>query len=353
MSQPRRPAARRFIGECIDLGFGACAAAVEETGIHYRKGREEFYHRLAEHRRRKMCQRAEITDFTAASSKKLELTERNELESDLLRLPLELRMQIYEYIYTPAATIHIADQISRANTFRLQAHMVESSLHDPSCHIRESSCRCFVRRVGFTLPLTCRQLYSETIHYMYTTNTFRFLDNRLSLSLPNTIPVKHLQCITSLNLTFDVDQLVQSIQLRSLLQKKQLPTYLARSSTRHRNAYIEFWHFLSTTLTKLQSLVVTFYRMGSHDDDKVLEQRICDWFLAPLFQRAEGERQRLWSPELKLFEVRLGTFWFLHDDPEDSSFIDAYKNREAPFLLRRECECGHDFRYCILNHVPD
>ena len=352
MSGGRRTRAYRFVAACVEFSIDLCSAAREQTTLHYRKGREEFYHRLTEHRRRKVCTRAEPNDVAILPSKKPEVTERNQVESGLLRLPVELRMQIYECIYTPAATIDISDIPSGMTMFRLQAHILEASLHDPSCHIKESSCLCFVSRVGFNLPLTCRQLHSETIHYLYSTNAFRFASNRLIFSLPSTIPVKHLQCITSLDLTFEVDRIFESSHLLRLLQKKHLH-HMAWSERRGCNEYIEFWHFLRTTITQLRSLVVTFHRMGSRDNDKALEQRICEWFLAPLSQRGEGGVKSQWSPELKHFEVRLGTFWFLHDDPEDTSFIDAYKGGDAPFVLRRECDCEHDFRYCILFHLPD
>lgn len=175
----------------------------------------------------------------------------------------------------------------------------------------------------------------------YTTTTFRLYDHRLILSLHTTIPLQHLQQITSLYLIFEVDHLLSPYHLPQSLQKKHLIPHSTRSALQHRQSYTQFWQFVRTTLTNLRSLIVLLHRISWTDHR--MEQKICEWMLRPLFQWDEGGEGSLWGESLALFEVQIGMFWVLDSLEEDigsDAFIKGFEGRvkpwKAPFLLVRE-----------------
>lgn len=164
LPKPRRLSkAQRLAHESFNFGFEFCDAGFEEARKAYHEARQKVSQYLVHRRRREMCQRAAKNDMAIEPSKIPEKTEWNRLHCSLLKLPLELRLQIYEWIYSPHATVAIRNDI-KSN--RIKASMEQYDLHDPACHLKRTSCPCFVRRVAFNLPLTCRQLYCETIHYL-------------------------------------------------------------------------------------------------------------------------------------------------------------------------------------------
>jgi hypothetical protein len=282
-----------------------------------------------------MCTRAETHDIALLSSRKQEVTECNQKLYPLLRLPLELRAQMYDYIHTPPGIITVSDDL-RCNGFHLIGRMRLSGQHTPECERRKSTCSFSVPNNVLALPITCRQIYTETIHYLYDSNTFCFNDSGLVLSLPSTIPVKHLRTITSLCFTFDLAPLTTTLHLPRLLQ---CGTDWSLAAIRRRKEYIEFWHFLATTLSNLQILLVSFHRKNTW---VATDPRIYKWVLAPLFQFKEGASRSSWSPKLTLFDVRLNT-WF----PTYFTFVNTYQTMGAPFFLGTWCDCGLDCWQCI------
>ena len=342
-SQVPRSIPRQLVHGAVDFGITTYNAAIKGSIKTYHDAHDGILHRLADSRRGKMCRRAEIHDIALLPSSKPEVTERNQRLSPLLRLPLELRAQIYNYAHAPHAIITVSEDLRR-NRYRLVAHVRLSGQHTPECNRRKSTRSCSSPNTVLALPITCYQMYTETIHYLYDNNTFRFTNNRLILSLPSTIPTNHLRIITSLCLTFDLDPLTTALRLPRIMEGDAGDS---RAAKMHRKEYVDFWQFLATTLRNLQTLLVFFRRKNIGDSD--LEPRICEWLLTPLFQFEEGESKSSWGPKLTLFDVRLD-IWF----PTSSTLIREYQTMGAPFFLGQWCDCALDCRRCIeCNHSDD
>ncbi|KAJ5947804.1 hypothetical protein N7466_000819 [Penicillium verhagenii] len=139
----------------------------------------------------------------------------------LSRLSPELRLMIWEMVLG-AQRLHIIQR----NHQRL-GHIVcplgihrSTSKSDNACRARDNSPTCDIcdghgipqpvkegdlahsgRKAGLLSPaLTCRQMYHESIHLLYTLNTFEF-SNPWSLPyMRPTIPAEHWDCIRSVEL---------------------------------------------------------------------------------------------------------------------------------------------------------
>ena len=327
--------AAQLLDGFVDFGVTVCSGAVKQTIRTYENAHDRVVRSLVDSQRRRMCRRAETHDIAVLPPSKPKVTARNQDLSPLLRLPLELRVQIYEYTYAHPAIITISEVV-RHNSYRLLGHVRLSGQHTPKCG-RNQSCECSIRYSVLALPLTCRQTYTDTIHYLYDKATFRLTNNRLILSLPSTLPAKHLRNITALSLRFDYGTLVTALHLP---QKLHGLTGLHTTTTRRRE-YIAFWHFLATALSNLRTLIVSFSETGADSSD--LELEIYKWLLAPLVQSNESVSGTFWSSKLTVFDVRLPHMpWSLSSQ---ETFISGYRE-DTPFFLGRYCECALDCRHC-------
>ena len=340
----------QLVGGVIDYGitvYEATVKACRAARDAYRDAHAGALHLLADSRRRKTCRLAESRDIALLPSKKSEVTERNQSLCGLLKLSPELRVQIYGYIYTSSTIITISDNLTR-NGYRLSACLRLSDDENPEWERRMNTCSRAVRNTVLTLPITCRQIYTETIHYLYGNATFCFNDRRLIFSLPLTIPIKHLRALTSLCLTFDIEPLTTEFCLPHLLEGV---TDRSRAGVRRRTEYVEIWHFLAIALRSLQTLIISFHREDTPAPG--LEPQVCKWLLAPLSQLKDGTTNSYWSPNLKRFDVRLDNWW-----PTQDTFIREYQKESAPFFLgpwcgcrlydRQRCDqCNYSEDYCL------
>ena len=275
----------------------ATAKATRDLGRSAKKGTKK---RISRVRRRRTNKRAATHDV-ATRSPMPNVTERNHLESGLLKLPVELRQQIYD-LHLKQATILIQELSDRKGHYRLSSAMrrpfaVLVNGRRPHPHSR------VVRNPSqlMHLLLVCRQIYCETIEYIYRRNTFRFVHHEPAFLLPtlSIFPQKHLDTLRSLEFQFCIDILVKDLGL----EKCQPGPYYERTPTswtaslggrsRQQQRWAALWTFLAT-LPNLQRLHVAFTRLPGPDnltDDWVF------WsILAPLLQFNKRER-------LAMFEV--------------------------------------------------
>jgi hypothetical protein len=337
-----KPTHTRF---CVDYIVHLRRRTTKAIENIWHTAHDEALHLLADRRRRTMCKRAEAYDIASTPSKMQKITEQNGLESHLLRLPVELRLQIYDYIYSPSAIFTIREKLVHGRYALVSVDMTRAVSRRCLCDLCKA-CVQFPFKDALALPLTCRQIYTETIPYVHGRSKFCFGDTRLNLSLPHVIPAKHLQCITSLRLLFYVDRLIDLFDVSQTPFSKE-PKFVNDPNlavTWRRKKYVRLWPYLAMTLVNIRGLTVIFRRFEIPDNDIAREQRFCDWLLTPLLQSRDGES--LWSHRLARFEVRLGYRW--------NSLVDSYAkpltinggSQVAPFELKRDCDCMLDRWAC-------
>lgn len=297
------------------------------------------------HRRKRVCKRAEDRDVALRPSKKPELTEENSGHS-LLRLPAELRLQIYDLVYSPSKTIIIKEAGRKGHVQGVTWSTTYCPCVRSGC-CSYSECTVPISDDILALSLTCRLLYSETIGYIYSRNTFHFNQYAMVASIPDIIPAKHLRNIRSLSLNFAVDNLIRSLGLiiSNPSARPNSPSYKFSFSVRRglderKDQWMQLWRLLSLTLLSLQKLSVTFNRISPKGIPE-LEKQTCEWVIAPLFVfNTEGIGRRM-----QLFEVCLGYAW--------KDFVAEMEGRfegrggddggALPFVLKQGRGCVHDY----------
>jgi hypothetical protein len=172
----------------------------------------------------------------------------------LSRLPLDVRMIIYDLVLG-GSTIHVsaANNNSRIYHFICQApdRITQSQSHDqchqlttqrPSSNPREQ----YSQATGL-LPLlvTCRQVYSEAIHTLYSSNAFEFTQIHTAFRfLTRMIPQPRLPVI------------------RHLVLKMATPRHPLLNSRTKRD-WNDLFHFFSSEISGLQSLHLTLNLLES------------------------------------------------------------------------------------------
>lgn len=301
---------------------------------------ESYFRIPAERRRQKICKRSKSHDILSTYPRTLKFTEHNRCSSALLSLPPELRIQIYDYCYAPHAIFDIWEDLHRDDHDLVYSARLYGG-HTAECDRHENTCACFLQLGNMlALSLTCRNLYTDTIHYLYAHHTFRFNDNRLNLSLPTTIPTKHLRTISSLCLTFDTHLLIDAMGITS---SELSETSLLGSPLKYRKAYEKYWYFLATTLSNLQTLRITINHHPSNNP--AFEKRVWDFLLRPFHQPKEDSTKSLWSDRLTLFEVMLRSVGPY--DHEPWHIVRDHRCDGASIFLREWCDCAFDCRQCI------
>jgi hypothetical protein len=176
-----------------------------------------------------------------------------------------------------------------------------------------------VRKHLLTLPLVCRQLYSETVENLYRRNTFRFTDHKLDFLLPSlaVFPRKRLDTLRSLELNFCINALNREFKLDGRsprcppgpAHEHNVDSWAANTMgvTRHRRKWVRLWQFLATLL-RLERLHVEFTKLPSlfpgswvYTSDDTYR-----WILAPLLHFERRERLRAfvveWQRDWRLSE---------------------------------------------------
>ena len=299
----------------------------------YRQGERRGVH----YRRQRMCKRAEERDIALRPSKKRQETEING-DRSLLRLPIELRLQIYDLVYSPSAAIIIRDSGHKG-------HVKGMTFSKTYCPCVSSGCCSYSECVGpvsdgiLSLSLTCRQLYAETIAYVYNKNKFHLNEYETIASIPELIPSKHLQSISSLSLNFAVEPLIKSLHLvcRNPSVQANQPSYKFNDARiARRTQWIQLWKLLATTMVQLQRLSVTLNRIAPKGIPR-LEQQVCEWVLEPLLVF----NQR--TTALRSFDVSLGFAWKELVSETERVLAEKAAPKALPFVLKRSLGCIHDF----------
>lgn len=162
----------------------------------------------------------------------------------LNKLPLELRLQIYEYVLG-GNLLHLI-QIPR----RI-AHVRCRALHVPD-HSRQ--CRPASRMplhpwlrtissANLALLKTCRQIYIEAIDILYTTNTFDINHLSTFISFSQTIRSQRLGAITSLHMYWDLGY-----------------NFVRYGSKKNYQDWNTFWHVVATQMPGLRDLDICLKR---------------------------------------------------------------------------------------------
>lgn len=248
--------------------------------------------RTSRARRRKTNKKATTYDV-AIENPMPKVTERNQVQASILKLPLELRQQIYDLFFQQTMFLMhelYDDGYKLYATIQKIPHHIQGArlaFYPPTYHPGRPN--------GLLqLPLACRQIYCETIEYIYKKNTFVFGGYSEALLLPtlSIYPQKHMDTLRSLEFRFCIDILIKQLGLGT---SQPDPSY-ERSVTswtsslagksRQRRRWIEFWTFL-TTLPNLQKLHVTFTRLPG--PDSIADDCVFWWIVAPLLQFNERE----------------------------------------------------------------
>jgi hypothetical protein len=194
-----------------------------------------------------------------------------------------------------------------------------------------------------SLSLTCRQLYAETIAYVYSKNKFHLNEYQTIASIPELIPAKHLRNISSLSLNFSVDPLIKSLRLisRNPSVKADQPSYrfnpvLLTDRAERRDPWILLWRVLADTMVHLQRLSVTLNRTSLKGIPR-LEQQTCGWVLEPLLIFSQR------PAVLRRFDVYLGFAWKDLVSEMERSLAEKAAPKPLPFVLKRSLGCIHDF----------
>ena len=249
--------------------------------------------RMSRARRRKTNQKA-ATHNVATQNPMPKVAERNQVQSHILKLPLELRQQIYDLYFKQ--TTFLMHELYEGG-YKLSATSQKLPHHIQGCRLAFYPPTSYRGRPNglLQLPLACRQIYCETIEYIYKKNTFILGGHSEALLLPtlSIFPRKHMDALRSLEFRFCIDFLIKQLGLGngqansySEHPTASWTTNLAGKS-RQRRRWTAFWAFLAT-LPNLQKLHVTFTRLPGPDsltDDCVF------WSIAaPLQQFNQRER---------------------------------------------------------------
>lgn len=123
----------------------------------------------------------------------------------LNKLPLEIRLQIYEYVLG-GNLIHLIQIPRRIAHVRCRASRVPDHLREcrPASRIPNHPWLRSVSSANLAFLKTCRQIYMEAISILYTTNTFDINQLSTFLFFSKSILSDRLRCITSLHLRWNL-----------------------------------------------------------------------------------------------------------------------------------------------------
>ena len=283
------------IDACVDGLIDTCNAAVDAT----RPLRRSISKQKARHDRRKFNKRADANDVASTSIS--EATRWNANHCHLLRLPPELRLQIYELCFEASMVTIEEVRVHKAGYKVVGNGGPEYSYYRRglSSYSSYKNRRYALKKVApflpdaVGLPFTCRYIHNETIEYLYTTNTFRFESHDQSFLLPRLqiFPQKYLDRIRSLELRFCVDELMADLRSAESLncsdghkKRTRIPLPLGPQGPSKRcKQWIALWTLLPS-LPQLRSLRVEFtrYHPFHHYTRVPVEAWMIEWLAAPM-----------------------------------------------------------------------
>ena len=279
------------------LLFELAGSLCSDTHDRARTVRKGILKRRARQQRHKVNQHADKHDV-AISNSRPKATKHNVSHSHLLRLPAELRQQVYD-LYLESGTINIQELSWEGAEYKLVGSKTLTRYY-PDKNICMRTGLGPVIPEGCRLPLTCQQIYTATIEYLYTRNTFRFNSHDEALLLPRLMvfPRKYLDILRSLELHFCMDSLAQLLKFTNLSHGPKhnrsvhsLPLEVIHS-TKQWKRWVAFWKFLAT-LSNLRSLHVELSRLATMVGHANTKEWMIEWSLAPLmrYERQNSLRQ--------------------------------------------------------------
>ncbi|KAK5113770.1 hypothetical protein LTR62_003154 [Meristemomyces frigidus] len=161
----------------------------------------------------------------------------------LSRLPLDVRIIVYEMIIG-GMHFHIESGTPQSRIFHIVCSRPEAIgepnhlCHDLSSQRPSSAPRDDYKEASGLLPLlvTCRKVYSECIHILYSANTFQFTSNHAAFRLLKTmVPLHRLQSIRHFRMTMRVP-------------------HHPHMNTRSKRDWTALWDFFANVMPGLQSL---------------------------------------------------------------------------------------------------
>ncbi|KAK4554760.1 hypothetical protein LTR86_008262 [Recurvomyces mirabilis] len=161
----------------------------------------------------------------------------------LSRLPLDVRIIIYEMVLGNMH-FHVESGTPQSRIFHIVCTQPETigepshSCHHLNIHRPSSAPRDEYREASGLLPLlvTCRKVYSECIHILYSTNSFQFTSNHAAFRFLKTMIPSHR---------------VQSI--RHFRMTMRIPHH-PHMNTRSKRDWAALWDFFENDMTGLQTL---------------------------------------------------------------------------------------------------
>ncbi|KAF2652282.1 hypothetical protein K491DRAFT_57105 [Lophiostoma macrostomum CBS 122681] len=173
------------------------------------------------------------------------------------KLPPELRMLIWKYVFADQEVLHIASgssgpMVIKCKSAQVDTGRIQQDSQNEQAHARDHHLRCMEyfwevtvmqdysgrprvcepwdgMRLGvLSLLLTCRTVYNEAIPILYGNNTFCFFYDEDFVRFARHVPRKHLAAIKSLalykgNYTRILETVAQYLNLMSGLQSCEIP----------------------------------------------------------------------------------------------------------------------------------
>jgi hypothetical protein len=306
------------------------ATAVRRSATPIGKG---FTRRQTVRRRQEFCKGALSGNVSESDYPRPQITQRNLDESPFLSLPLELRQQIYEYYYL-SDVVKIQD-LTYDGTYMLTSYKPCSERWPPG---RGPTSGVWNNLLG--LPLACRIIYPEAIVHLYAKCGFRFTDPGLAIRIPETIPIKCLRSVRSLDFAFFLHLLVSEFKLSEVraLGMKFNSLKPSPSSNCKSNKWLSLWSTVAA-LPGLKQVSLKLY----HQQNDVMQQHyfanatqvlelqpwVSQYILGPLFifEKDAGP------------EVVIDLCW----RPEDAMY-DSLEGRGLKVLLNGRCDRGYGLR---------
>lgn len=172
------------------------------------------------------------------------------------KLPLDVRMLVYEMLLS-GSIFHIESATPQSRIYHVvckrpeEINAVNHQCHDltkrPSSAPREE-----YREASGLLALlaTCRRVYSESIHLLYSTNTFQFTSNHAAFRFLKVLIPSHR---------------VRSVRHFRMIMR--LPHH-PHMNSRSKRDWNQLWYFFATEMTGLQSLYLRFLVL--HDTQEAI-----------------------------------------------------------------------------------
>ena len=195
------------------------------------------------------------------------------------RLPLEIRQEIYQMYY-------------KDSRFVLDREGVLPSKHVAWMHrkdwryLREDPGigRIYVQRGVLSLPLTCRQMYSESIGYVYSTPDFECFGTKNAFELPRILLPQRWQAMTSFHFWF------QTAEFMGVTNSGRPRVYQMAEWQR-------FWRAVAELprLRRLSASIGSTYNHLTQDGGVIYSnQDICDQVLEPLLDITNIPTFEIW-----------------------------------------------------------